>query len=123
MATGVRILTPDGAAIDEFEVYAEAYVPPPPPALVITPAGGFFATWDGNDGDHFDPTGADVGGALVPDNLALAANGATAFSSSEPLTTEGISAEIAGTKPLSVTMSERIEAMREWAAGRAVRAN
>lgn len=47
----------------------------------------------------------------------------TAFSSSEPLTTEGISAEIAGTKPLSVTMSERIEAMREWAAGRAVRAN
>jgi len=47
----------------------------------------------------------------------------TAFSGSEELTTEALSTEIAVTKPLSVTMGEKISAMREWAKGRAVRAN
>ncbi len=80
-ATGVRLLTPDGAAIDELEVYVDRYVPPPPPPLMITPAGGFTATWDGNDGDFFDPV-APPTGAQAPDNLALA-NEATAFGTSE----------------------------------------
>lgn len=81
-ATGVRILTPEGAAIDELEIYEQGYVPPPPPALIITPAPGFAAGWDGNDGDFFDSTPPPEG-ALVPDNLALAGNGAIPFSSSD----------------------------------------
>lgn len=47
----------------------------------------------------------------------------TAFSADQSLTTESISVEVQATKPLSVTMSERIQAMRAWADGRAVRAN
>jgi SpoVK/Ycf46/Vps4 family AAA+-type ATPase len=47
----------------------------------------------------------------------------TAFSDGSSLDTEALSVEIAGTKPLSVTMGERISAMRKWAEGRAVRAN
>ncbi|MDH3208064.1 MAG: AAA family ATPase [Gemmatimonadota bacterium] len=47
----------------------------------------------------------------------------TAFSSGASLDTEALAAEIAATKPLSVTMSEKIAAMRQWAEGRAVRAN
>lgn len=81
-ATGIRLLTPAGAAIDELEIYELAYVPPPPPALMITPAPGFAASWDGNDGEFFDPTPPPAG-ALVPDNLALASNGAVPFSSSD----------------------------------------
>jgi hypothetical protein len=81
-ATGIRLLTPDGAAIDEFEVYENPYLPPIPPALTITPAAGFDATWDGNDGDFFDPI-SPPDGATVPDNLALASNGGVAFASSE----------------------------------------
>jgi len=47
----------------------------------------------------------------------------TAFSGGASLDTEALAAEIAATKPLSVTMSEKIAAMRQWAEGRAVRAN
>ncbi len=47
----------------------------------------------------------------------------TAFSADSLLTTDAISAEIAATRPLSVTMAEKITAMRQWAKGRAVRAN
>ncbi|NIP92420.1 MAG: hypothetical protein GWO24_02670, partial [Akkermansiaceae bacterium] len=43
MMTGLRILTPDGAVIDELELYPESYVPPPPPALIIDPEPGFSA--------------------------------------------------------------------------------
>jgi len=81
-ATGIRLLTPDGAAIDEFEVYEDFYVPPSPSALTITAAAGYQATWDGNDGDFFDAT-APPDGAKVPDNLALASNGGVPFASSE----------------------------------------
>jgi len=44
----------------------------------------------------------------------------TAFSRQEDLTGETIAEEIALTRPLSVTMAERIEALREWAKNRAV---
>jgi len=47
----------------------------------------------------------------------------TAFSANTVLDTEAIFQEIAATKPLSVTMGEKITAMRQWAEGRAVRAN
>jgi hypothetical protein len=47
----------------------------------------------------------------------------TAFSSGTSLDTDSIAVEIAATRPLSVTMSEKIAAMRQWAEGRAVRAN
>ncbi len=47
----------------------------------------------------------------------------TAFSGETPLDTAAITAEVEATKPLSVTMGEKIAAMRQWAEGRAVRAN
>ena len=51
--------------------------------LVIEPAAGWLIIWDGNDGDHFDPEPTADGGAVVPDNLALASNGAKPFGTSE----------------------------------------
>jgi ATPase family associated with various cellular activities (AAA)/AAA+ lid domain len=47
----------------------------------------------------------------------------TAFSSEAVLDTVGVHAEVTATRPLSVTMAEKIQAMRAWASGRAVRAN
>jgi len=47
----------------------------------------------------------------------------TAFSNATAVDTASISNEIEVTRPLSVTMAERIQAMRDWASGRAVRAN
>lgn len=44
----------------------------------------------------------------------------TAFSKQEELGTEGVVEEIELTKPLSVTMAERIDALRAWAKDRAV---
>ena len=44
----------------------------------------------------------------------------TAFSRQEDLTTESLLEEIELTKPLSVTMAERIQALRDWAKDRAV---
>ena len=44
----------------------------------------------------------------------------TAFSREEEVTTETIAEEIELTKPLSVTMAERIESLRAWAQDRAV---
>jgi SpoVK/Ycf46/Vps4 family AAA+-type ATPase len=44
----------------------------------------------------------------------------TAFSRHEDLTTEAIADEVELTKPLSVTMAERIDALRDWARDRAV---
>ena len=59
--------------------------PPPPPPIELTPAAGFSMAYDGNEGDWFDPEAPPPDGAQVgaPDNAALAANGATAFGSSE----------------------------------------
>jgi len=47
----------------------------------------------------------------------------TAFSSGLELSTEILLEEINKTAPLSVTMAERIESLRDWAEGRAVPAN
>ncbi len=47
----------------------------------------------------------------------------TAFSNETALDTAALSHEIAATKPLAVTMSEKIQKMRDWAKGRAARAN
>ncbi len=44
----------------------------------------------------------------------------TAFSRQEELTTEAIADEVELTRPLSVTMAERIDALRDWAKDRAV---
>lgn len=47
----------------------------------------------------------------------------TAFSTKSQLTTEHILAAIVGSPPLSVTMSEKIEALRDWSEGRCVPAD
>ncbi|MEX2187213.1 MAG: PEP-CTERM sorting domain-containing protein [Pirellulales bacterium] len=89
--TGVRLLVPTtgiggGTAIDEIELYEMAGTiitpPPPPPPFAIAPAAGHNITWDGNDGDNFDPAPPPTG-ALVPNNLALATNSAIPISSSD----------------------------------------
>ena len=93
-ATGIRLIVPQtglggGTAIDEIEIYdvPGEFVPPPPPPpppepITIVPAAGFTIEWDGNDGDHFDEI-EPPDGSIVPDNLALADNGANAFASSD----------------------------------------
>jgi ATP-dependent 26S proteasome regulatory subunit len=47
----------------------------------------------------------------------------TAFSAKQQLTTEILIAEIQGTRPLSVTRAEEVQAIREWARTRAVPAD
>jgi SpoVK/Ycf46/Vps4 family AAA+-type ATPase len=47
----------------------------------------------------------------------------TAFSNDASLTTEALMTEVESTVPLSVTMSERVVALREWARERTVSAN
>ena len=90
-ATGIRLVVPGtgiggGTAIDEIELYDVAgpiIDPPPPPAPIeIASAAGFTISWDGNDGEFFDDAGP-PDGAQVPNNAALAANGATPFASSD----------------------------------------
>lgn len=75
--TGLRLIAPGGAAIDQFEAYtSRASAGPMSTKLTITPAGGYTLGWNGNDGSNYtsnDP-------ATVPTNLAL---GATAISSSD----------------------------------------
>ena len=65
--TGIRLLTPDGAAIDELEIYEDPWVAPPPPVPDWVATGSLF-TWDGVHGPL-------VPSQIVPDSLALASNG------------------------------------------------
>ena len=58
-------------------------------------------------------SGAEIEQAIVSSLYA-------AHAQNEPLATNHILAEIKQTRPLSVVMSERIAAMRDWAAGRTV---
>jgi hypothetical protein len=88
--TGLRIITPgeglaSGAAIDEIEIYPFLLkdIPPPPEPEIESAEGFVIAGWDGNDGVFFDPVPPDDDGSIVPDNLALANNGATPIGSSE----------------------------------------
>ena len=75
--TGLRLIAPSGAAIDEFEAYNSRLTAGTRSAnLVITPGSGITVGWDGNDGANF--SAADP--AVVPTNLALSA---TAISSSD----------------------------------------
>lgn len=81
-ATGLRLIVPasgvgGGTAIDEFEIYAP---------ITFNPAPGFAIAWDGNDGANFNPNVP----ATVPDNLALASNGSTAFGSGQLTANGGI---------------------------------
>ena len=61
-------------------------------------------------------SGAEIEGAVTSSLYA-------AFNQKTPLTTEMVVKEIQSTYPLSVTMKEKIEALREWARERAVPAN
>ncbi|MDA0814033.1 MAG: hypothetical protein O3C21_16785 [Verrucomicrobia bacterium] len=88
--TGLRIITPgsglaSGAAIDEIEIYPFQLkdTPPPPEPEIISGEGFAIAPWDGNDGLFFDPVPPVDDGSIVPDNIALASNGATPIGSSE----------------------------------------
>ncbi len=74
VATGFRVLTPDGAAIDELELFSSA-APGGIGAIVTTANPGYSVSWDGNDGAHSSP------GAVVPNNIALASNGGVAIAS------------------------------------------
>lgn len=47
----------------------------------------------------------------------------TAFSAAAPLSLDLLEAECQATRPLAVTMAERVERLRRWAVGRAVPAN
>lgn len=47
----------------------------------------------------------------------------TAFSAAQPLSADLLRSECHATRPLSVTMAERVAKLRRWAAGRAVPAN
>jgi hypothetical protein len=48
--------------------------------VTIVPASGYSITYDGNDGDFFDAA-APPGGAMAPNNAALASNGGVPFAS------------------------------------------
>jgi SpoVK/Ycf46/Vps4 family AAA+-type ATPase len=74
-------------------------------------AGGFDVDAIASAADGF--SGAEIEQAIV---AALY----TAFAEERQLTTDGILAEVRATRPLSVTMAERVAALRAWAATRAV---
>jgi hypothetical protein len=72
-ATGFRLLAPGGAAIDELELFPSAL--PGISGVATTAASGYAVTRIGTDGSNFSAAGT------VPNNLALASNGATGIAS------------------------------------------
>ena len=66
---------------------------------------------------------ASVGFSGAEIEVAVTSSLYTAFNQKTPLTTEMVVKEIQATYPLSVTMKEKIEALREWARERTVPAN
>jgi hypothetical protein len=83
-ARAIRLTVPGnsfagGAAIDELELFASKLnAAGPASGIVTSPAPGYRITWDGNDGAYWSPSGSPA----AP-NLALSANGGTAFSSGD----------------------------------------
>jgi hypothetical protein len=80
----------------------------------------------GHDADAFDllrlsEETAGFSGSEIEEVVVAALY--TAFSAGTTLDTDALAREIAETRPLSVTMKEKIADMRRWAEGRAVRAN
>jgi hypothetical protein len=72
-ATAVRVkVSSNQLAIDEIEVN-------PQENIFIKGSGGYIISWDGNDGEFFDP----ADGAAAPDNAARDTSGVVAFGSSE----------------------------------------
>jgi hypothetical protein len=70
-----------GTGIDELELYelpGPNVLPPPPPVMTLTPSAGYAIGYNGNNGLHSTPNNP----APVPDNPALASNGADYFASS-----------------------------------------
>ena len=80
-ATGLRIRVSDpGMALDELEVNVNPALQALADGLIVLESEpGYTLTWDGNDGEFFSPNP----GAGPPDNVALAARGATAFGSGQ----------------------------------------
>ena len=80
-ATAVRLKVSErGICVDELEVNTPPDpIPPISNFLVITPAAGFTAEWDLNDGKLNDPSSP----APVPVNRASLVNGTRAFGSSQ----------------------------------------
>jgi fibronectin-binding autotransporter adhesin len=82
--TGIRVLAPTGAVIDELEIYSGTTNGAAQSSkLAIAATAGYTVKWDGADGAYYnaaDPaTIANIPGRT---NLALAANGGTAVASS-----------------------------------------
>jgi hypothetical protein len=75
--TGVRLLTPAGAALDELELYSSQLAPPP--NLVLSPSAGFSLGFNGNNGDF----STSASPAPAPLNLASVGMGAIPLGSSE----------------------------------------
>jgi AAA+ superfamily predicted ATPase len=80
----------------------------------------------GHDPDRFDLTAlagetAGFSGSEIEEVVVSALY--TAFSADRAVDTDALRVEIGATRPLSVTMREKVEGMRAWAEGRAVRAN
>jgi ATP-dependent 26S proteasome regulatory subunit len=80
----------------------------------------------GRDADAFDLAklaAASDGFSGAEIEQAIIAGLYSAFSAKQQLTTEILIAEIQGTRPLSVTRAEEVQAIREWAKTRAVLAD
>jgi len=78
VATGIRLKVPNSSsAIDEIEVNANIALDNG--AVLVTNAPGLSITWDGNEGQFYNPAAV----APAPPNRALASEGTIAFSSSE----------------------------------------
>lgn len=80
----------------------------------------------GHDADAFDVAGLAAetdgfSGSEIEEVVVSALY--TAFSAGGTIDTDALLAEVRATRPLAVTMGERIGTLRAWAEGRAVRAN
>jgi ATP-dependent 26S proteasome regulatory subunit len=97
-----------------------------PSAEVRTSLFGLHLKKRGRDSDSIDLprlAAASEGFSGAEIEQAIVAGLFTAFEQKQQLTTEILLAELNGTRPLSVTRAEDIQAIREWAKTRAVPAD